>query len=69
MNEIERSRMIARQSQMERAIEYCTLMNIKLSVIELISLADHFAQYIEGGITKSYIEKCKRVDLFIFEKC
>lgn len=68
MGELERSRMIARQSQMERAIEFYQLMEIKPTVLELLATADHFAQFIENGITKDIIGKTKKVDAFIEAK-
>lgn len=68
MGELERSRMIARQSQMERAIEYYTLINVKPNVLELLATADHFAKYIESGLTKEVITTSKRVDEFIDKK-
>lgn len=68
MGELERSRMIARQSQMERAIEFYTLLGLKPTVLELIATADHFAQFIESGITKEIISKTKKVDEFIEKK-
>ena len=68
MNELERSRMIARQSQMERAIEYYTMIGVKPTVLELIATADHFAQYIEKGLNKEIVDKTKKVDQFISEK-
>lgn len=68
MGELERSRMIARQSQMERSIEFYQMMGIKPTVLELLATADHFAQFIEKGITKEMIEKTKKVDAFIEAK-
>jgi hypothetical protein len=53
---------------MERAIEYYRLLGIEPTVIELLATADHFAQYIENGITKEIIEKSKKVDQFIEKK-
>jgi hypothetical protein len=67
-NESSRGTLIVRQSQMERAIEYYKLIGIEPTVIELLATADHFAQYIEQGITKEIIEKSKKVDLFIQKK-
>jgi hypothetical protein len=54
---------------MERAIEYYQLMGVKPTVMELIATADHFAQFVENGITKEIVEKTKKVDNFIKEKC
>jgi hypothetical protein len=67
-NESARGTLIVRQSQMERAIEYYRLIGVEPTVIELLATADHFAQYIEQGITKDIIEKSKKVDLFIQKK-
>jgi hypothetical protein len=68
MSEIERARMIARQSQMERAIEYYTLIGVKPTMMELIATCDHLAQFVETGINKEIIEKTKKVDAFIESK-
>jgi hypothetical protein len=54
---------------MERAIEYYQLMGVQPTVMELIATADHFAQFVENGITKEIVEKTKKVDNFIKEKC
>lgn len=67
-NDSARQTLIVRQSQMERAIEYYRLLGIEPTVIELLATADHFAQYIENGITKEIIEKSKKVDQFIQNK-
>jgi hypothetical protein len=67
-NDSHRQTLIVRQSQMERAIEYYRLLGIEPTVIELLATADHFAQYIENGITKEIIEKSKKVDQFIEKK-
>jgi hypothetical protein len=67
-NDSNRQTLIVRQSQMERAIEYYRLLGIEPTVIELLATADHFAQYIENGITKEIIEKSKKVDQFIEKK-
>lgn len=67
-NDSARQTLIIRQSQMERAIEYYRLIGIEPTVIELLATADHFAQYIEQGMTKEIIEKSKRVDLFVGQK-
>lgn len=67
-NDSARQTLIVRQSQMERAIEYYRLLGIEPTVIELLATADHFAQYIESGITKEIIEKSKKVDQFIQKK-
>lgn len=68
-NDSHRQTLIVRQSQMERAIEYYQLMGVKPTVMELIATADHFAQFVENGITKEIVEKTKKVDNFIKEKC
>jgi hypothetical protein len=67
-NDSHRQTLIVRQSQMERAIEYYRLLGIEPTVIELLATADHFAQYVENGITKEIIEKSKKVDQFIEKK-
>ena len=67
-NDSARQTLIVRQSQMERAIEYYQLIGIEPTVIELLATADHFAQYIEQGMTKEIIDKSKRVDAFIGQK-
>jgi hypothetical protein len=54
---------------MERAIEYYQLMGVQPTVMELIATADHFAQFVENGITQEIVEKTKKVDNFIKEKC
>jgi len=68
-NDSHRQTLIVRQSQMERAIEYYQLMGVQPTVMELIATADHFAQFVENGITKEIVEKTKKVDNFIKEKC
>lgn len=67
-NDSHRQTLIVRQSQMERAIEFYRLLGVQPSVIELLATADHFAQYVENGLTKDIIEKSKKVDKFINEK-
>lgn len=67
-NDSHRQTLIVRQSQMERAIEYYRLLGVEPTVIELLATADHFAQYIEGGLTKELIDKSKKVDSFIESK-
>lgn len=60
--------LIARQSQIKTALEYCSLMGIKPSVIELLAMTDHFVQFIENGLTKEMITKTKRLDTFVESK-
>jgi hypothetical protein len=67
-NDSHRQTLIVRQSQMERAIEYYQLIGVQPTVIELLATADHFAQFVESGITKEIVEKTKKVDHFIKEK-
>lgn len=67
-NDSHRQTLIVRQSQMERAIEFYRLLGVQPTVIELLATADHFAQYVENGLTKDIIEKSKKVDKFINEK-
>ncbi len=67
-NDSHRQTLIVRQSQMERAIEYYQLIGVQPTVIELLATADHFAQFVENGITKEIVEKTKKVDYFIKEK-
>lgn len=67
-NDSHRQTLIVRQSQMERAIEYYQLIGVEPTVIELLATADHFAQFVENGITKEIVEKTKKVDAFIQQK-
>jgi hypothetical protein len=67
-NDSHRQTLIVRQSQMERAIEYYQLIGVEPTVIELLATADHFAQFVENGITKEIVEKTKKVDAFIQHK-
>lgn len=67
-NDSHRQTLIVRQSQMERAIEFYRLLGVQPTVIELLATADHFAQYVENGLTKDIIDKSKKVDKFINEK-
>lgn len=60
--------LIARQSQIKTALEYCQLMGIKPSVIELLAMTDHFVQFIENGLDNEMIKKTKRLDTFVESK-
>jgi len=55
--------LIVRQSKMERAIEFYQLIGITPSAIQLIATADHFAQYVMGGMNKEFIVKTKNLDI------
>jgi desulfoferrodoxin (superoxide reductase-like protein) len=63
-----RDTIIARQSQIKTALEYCQLMGIKPSVIELLAMTDHFVQFIELGLDKEMIAKTKKLDTFVQSK-
>jgi hypothetical protein len=63
-----KERLIIRQSSITRAVEFYNLLNLKPTMLELVATADHFSQYVENGLNKEMIEKCKGVDKFIQEK-
>jgi hypothetical protein len=63
-----KERLIIRQSSITRAIEFYNLLDLKPTMLELVATADHFSQYVEGGLNKDIIQKSKNVDNFIFEK-
>jgi hypothetical protein len=60
--------MISRQSQIKVALEYCDMMNIKPTVLELLAMTDHLVQYVEKGLDKDMITKTKKLDTFIEAK-
>ena len=58
---------IIRQSQMERAIEYYTLMETPVSTKLLINTADIFADYILNGMNESVVKRVKTLDTKVEE--
>lgn len=58
---------IIRQSQMERAIEYYTLMKTPVSTKLLINTADIFADYILNGMNESVVKRVKTLDTKVEE--
>jgi len=56
---------IVRQSQVERAIEYWTLIGKQPSSIELLSTADLFTEYIFNGVTDNIKARTKKLDSVI----
>lgn len=58
---------IIRQSQMERAIEYYTLMKTPVSAKLLMNTADVFADYILNGMNESVVKRVKTLDTKVEE--
>jgi hypothetical protein len=61
MNQEEkRQRLIVRQSQMERVIEYCQLMNIQPEASDLMAMVDVFTSSIFEE--PNYMSRTKKMD-------
>jgi len=62
-----KQQLIVRQSQMERAIQYCTLIGIKPNPSDLLSIADVFTEFVFNGRTKDVMERTKLMNKYINE--
>jgi len=60
--EDKRQLLIVRQSQVQRAIEYFTLLDIKPDAKTLLTTADLFREYVYDGLTDSVKNRCTRMD-------
>ena len=57
--------LIIRQSQLERAIEYCSLLNKKPSLVDIIKITTMLEQFINKGYSKDMVELMEKVDSHI----
>jgi hypothetical protein len=57
--------LIIRQSQLERAIEYCSLLNKKPSLVDVIKITTMLEQFINKGYSKEMVELMEKVDIHI----
>ena len=57
--------LIIRQSQLERAIEYCSLLNKKPSLVDIIKITTMLEKFINEGYSKSMVELMEKVDSHI----
>ena len=59
--------LIIRQSQLERAIEYCALLNKQPSLVDIIKITTMLEKFINEGYSKSMVELMEKVDSHIAE--
>ena len=57
--------LIIRQSQLERTIEYCSLLNKKPSLVDIIKITTMLEQFINKGYSKEMVELMEKVDCHI----
>lgn len=57
--------LIIRQSQLERAIEYCALLNKQPSLVDIIKITTMLEQFINKGYSKDMVELMEKVDSHI----
>ena len=57
--------LIIRQSQLERAIEYCSLLNKKPSLVDVIKITTILEKFINEGYSKNMVELMEKVDSHI----
>jgi hypothetical protein len=57
--------LIIRQSQLERAIEYCALLNKQPSLVDVIKITTMLEQFINKGYSKEMVELMEKVDSHI----
>jgi hypothetical protein len=62
-----KQQLIVRQSQMERAIQYCTLIGIKPNPTDVILMADVFTEFVFNGRTKDVLNRSKLMNTYIKE--
>ena len=70
MNNLNQSRevLIVRQSQMERAIQYSTLLGIKPTPQDLLMISDVFTDFILNGKDKEVMDRARKMDTYISEQ-
>lgn len=57
--------LIIRQSQLERAIQYCALLNKQPSLVDIIKITTMLEQFINKGYSKDMVELMEKVDSHI----
>jgi hypothetical protein len=63
-----KQQLIVRQSQMERAIEFYTLLGLKPTALELMTTADVFSDYIMNRFTPEVKLRVSKIDEFLLTK-
>jgi len=63
--EIVKARRIARQSQMERSIEYFQMCSICPSLSDLIKTTTMLEEFVINGYSKEMLEKFDKLDEYI----
>jgi hypothetical protein len=66
--EAQKQKLIVRQSQMERAIQYSTLMGIKPTPQDLLMISDVFTDFIFDGKTKEVMDRARKMDKYLGEQ-
>jgi hypothetical protein len=59
--------LIIRQSQLERAIEYCALLNKRPSLVDVIQITRMLEKFINDGYSKEMVVLMEKVDSHIAE--
>lgn len=66
--EEQKQMIIARQSSLNRAIEYCQMNNINVNLSELTGISETLTNYVLNGKTDTVKNNLKTIDNYFKEK-